>query len=285
MLSLSHSSNRGRKIYRSGVSLSNIVPDLVSGVIRSRELIWRLFVREFRVRYRQTLLGFGWAVLQPLLWVAVFAVVAGGRGFSTEELGSPFLVFALSNMAIWSLIGTGLGFCVQALQSNAAIIVRINIAKDAIIFAGYGNVLVETLVRLVLAGLVMAVYGWSVPVFTVPLALLAMVPLMLTALGLGMVLAALNLVIRDVGLIVPFLSMMCMLVSPVLYLPAPDSLAETIMSWNPIYWMMENPSHLLIHGTIKDPLVLAYCFAGSVILFILCWVVFTISMRRAVERV
>jgi lipopolysaccharide transport system permease protein len=187
----------------------------IPAVWRHRELVLFMAWRDIQLRYRQTLLGVGWAVLQPLLTTLVFAVFFGRLGGIPSD-GLPYPIFALAGLIPWQL------FAYAMLQSSGSLVESQNILRKVafprviVPLASIGSGLLDFLVSFLLLLAAMAWYrvvpSWRLLALA-PLTVLALV----AALGVGLWLATLNVRYRDIRHTVPFLSQLWLLATPVAY--------------------------------------------------------------------
>jgi lipopolysaccharide transport system permease protein len=196
---------------------------------RARELTLFFALREIKSRYRQTVLGVGWAVLQPLMAMLVFYVVFGRIGkMATGSV--PYPVFALSGLIAWQLFSSAVTGAGQSLVGNQGLLTKVYFERLALPVSATLIAVVDAMVALGLLAIVMV---WS-GVAPDPLRVLAM-PLVLAlvfalAAGVGVWLAALVLRFRDLRHALPLLIQLWMFASPVGY-PASRVPAE----WRPLY--------------------------------------------------
>jgi lipopolysaccharide transport system permease protein len=189
-----------------------------------RELLWYLAWRDIRVRYKQTVLGAGWAILQPFLQMVVFSVVFGGfLKISTDaSVGTvkqiPYPVYSMSALVPWGLFGAILSGTAGSLIANAGILTKVFIPRLLIPMANVVARLVDFCVAFViLVGMILA---FRIPItpnlIWIPVFLLLLI---ICALGFGLWLSALNMYIRDIQMLVPFLVTLWEFASPVVYSP------------------------------------------------------------------
>lgn len=204
-----------------------------------RGLFFFLVWRDVKVRYAQTVLGAGWAILQPVLTMLVFTVIFG-RFASIPSDGVPYAVFSLAALVPWTYFSTALSGASNSLVSSTNLITKVYFPRLVIPFAPVLAGLVDFAIALVVLGLVMVGYG----IAPTPLALLV-VPLLvagmvLTAAGVGCWLSALNIQYRDVKHVTPFLVQVWMYASPIVY---PMSLVperyRAIYALNPMAGIVE----------------------------------------------
>jgi lipopolysaccharide transport system permease protein len=180
-----------------------------------RELIVFLARRDIQLRYRQTLLGAGWAVLQPLATAAVFTVFFGRLGKIPSD-GAPYALFVLAGLVPWQLFAYGLLECSNSLVENRNILSKVYFPRVIIPLAKMGAGLLDFLIAAALLAAALAWYrfglGWRSAL--VPLLVLLTV---VTAVGVGLWLATLNVRYRDIRYTVPFLTQLWLFATPVAY--------------------------------------------------------------------
>jgi lipopolysaccharide transport system permease protein len=182
----------------------------------SRELLLFLVWRDVKVRYAQTVLGAGWAILQPVMATLVFTVVFG-RFARIPSNGAPYPVFALAALVPWTYFATALTGASNSLVGNRNLLTKVYFPRLAIPLASVLAGLVDVAIALVVLLAALAWYGitpspWALVVVPILLTLAAT-----TAAGVGSLLAALNVQYRDVRQLTPFLVQIWMYASPVVY--------------------------------------------------------------------
>jgi lipopolysaccharide transport system permease protein len=233
---------------------------------RHRGLLYFLVWRDVKVRYKQTALGAGWAIIQPFFTMLVFSVFFGRlAGISSD--GVPYPVFSFAGLVVWTFFANGLLQAAQSVVVSQNLVKKVYFPRLALPLASVLAGLVDfTIAFVVLVGM-MAVYGIapSAQVVWVPaLLLLALV----TALGVGLWFAALNVRYRDVAYVMPFVVQVWMFATPIAY---PGSLVGA--EWRPLYAL--NPMVGVIEGfrwcllgtsTVPGPMVAASSLAAIAIL-------------------
>lgn len=184
-------------------------------VWRYRELLFFLTLRDIKLRYKQTALGVGWAVAQPLLTMIVFTIFFGKLGNMPSD-GKPYALFVLAALIPWQLFAYALTQSSNSLVNEQRLITKVYFPRLIIPIASVLSGLVDFFVAFVLMLIAMAIYGLvptlavlSVPIFVV-FALLA-------ALAVGLWLSALNVQYRDVRYTIPFLTQFWLFATPVAY--------------------------------------------------------------------
>jgi len=180
-----------------------------------RELLYFLVWRDLKVRYKQTLLGAAWIVLQPVVSMVVFSVLFGGL-LGVPSGGVPYPIFAYSALLPWNYFAGSLSRASTSLVGSAHLITKVYFPRLIIPISGVLSGLVDFgIAFLVLIGM-MFYYGIA-PTPAVVLLPGFLLLALLTALGFGLWLSALNVRYRDVNYLIPFLVQIWMYLTPVIY--------------------------------------------------------------------
>ncbi len=204
-----------------------------------RELLYFLVWRDVKVRYKQTAIGAAWAILQPLLTMAIFTVVFGHFAKIPSD-GLPYPVFAYTALLPWTYFSQSIGRCGNSLVGNASLITKVYFPRLIIPLASVMPPAVDLLWSfLILLGM-LTWFGIAPSWGMLALPLFVLLGL-LTALAIGLWLSALDVRYRDVSYVIPFLVQIWMFASPVAY---PVSLVPE--RWRLLYSL--NPMAGVIEG-------------------------------------
>ena len=233
---------------------------------RYRELIFFLTWRDIKVRYKQAVLGVAWAVLQPLLTVAIFTIIFGVL-LKTPSQGLPYPLFALSALLPWQLFATALQRSSVSLVGNANLLTKIYFPRLAIPLSTVFAALVDFGVSLVVLLGVMAYYGFW-PGWHILWLPLIIVFTLLTALSVGLWFSALNVQYRDIQHMVPFVVQVWMYASPIVYPTEtiPAGVWRMIYGLNPMVGVIQGFRWALLGG---DPPDLTMLISVGVVILLL----------------
>jgi lipopolysaccharide transport system permease protein len=208
-------------------------------VWRYRELLWFLAQRDLKVRYKQTLLGIAWAVLQPVLSMVVLALFFGRLGGLENRVhGLPYPVFVLSGLLVWQLFAQSLTALANSLVSNQALITKVYFPRLILPLSATITSIVDFALGLLVLLALMAWHG-LVPPATSALVPALVVLALLASLAMGLGIAALNVEYRDARHALPFLVQLWMFATPVAY---PSSVVPE--QWRTLYGL--NPVAALV---------------------------------------
>jgi lipopolysaccharide transport system permease protein len=218
---------------------------------RYRELVYFLTWRDVKVRYKQTALGASWAVIQPVFTMVVFSLFFG-RLAGVPSDGLPYPIFSYAALVPWTFFSNGVTQSANSMVSNQNLVRRVYFPRLAIPLAAILAGLVDFAIAFVVLVGMMVYYGIPLTpqvVWILPLLLLALV----TALGVGLWLSALNVQYRDVRYVTPFLMQAWLFITPIAY---PSSLLSepwrTVYGINPMAGVVEGFRWALM-GTETEP--------------------------------
>jgi lipopolysaccharide transport system permease protein len=180
-----------------------------------RDLLALLVRRDISVRYKQSAVGFGWILLQPLAMMVVFSIIFG-RFARLPSDGIPYPLFAMSALLPWLYFSKALVGSSDSLVSASHMIKKVYFPRLVIPLSRTLSGLVDFVITFLVLGVMLLWYGFM-PGWQVVFLPLIVLTAIMTALGLGLWLTALNVKYRDVGLIVPFLVQIWMYASPIAY--------------------------------------------------------------------
>jgi lipopolysaccharide transport system permease protein len=208
---------------------------------RYRDLLWMLALRDIKVRYKQTIIGAAWAVLQPLATMLVFYALFALLGAKAVSAGVPYAVSAYGALLVWQLFSTSLTQSSNSLVDQQALIKKVYFPRLIYPLAPILAALLDFAISMVLLVVLMAWYSvglhWTAAVL--PLLLVMVVT---TALSVGLWFSALSAMYRDFRYVVPFVAQLWLYVTPVLY----ETASVVPQRWR--LWYFFNPMAGIVEG-------------------------------------
>lgn len=239
-----------------------------SELFRYRELFFVFAWRDIKVRYKQTILGAGWAILQPLFSMFIFTVFFGD--FAKIPSGSlPYPLFVLIGLVFWGFFSGILSAASGSLIANESIVKKIYFPREILPLSTIGSNLIDFGVSFVLL-IIVSTYYKFIPslemLFVLPLGLIIG---MLGAGGLGLFLSAFNIKYRDVRYALPFFIQIMVFLTPVIY---PTTIMRPsfryLIALNPMTGVIEAIRHLFVSASGVDWGILWISGISSVVLFL-----------------
>lgn len=243
-----------------------------------RELLYFLVWKDVKVKYKQTALGVAWAVLQPLLGMALFTLLFG-RVAGLPSDGLPYPVFYFTSLLTWTYFSTALLLASNSVVTNTSLVTKIYFPRILLPAAAVVSPLLDLAVASVLLLGLLVFYGLAL---TPGLGLLPLllIPLVVFTLGVGQLLAAVNVNYRDVRHALPFLIQLWLFASPVVY---PMSMVPPTYRWlvalNPLAGIIETMRALIAGRPVPGEL-LGLSAAMTVVVFLLGFSYFHRTERR-----
>ncbi|MBN8639994.1 MAG: ABC transporter permease [Anaerolineae bacterium] len=230
-----------------------------------RDLIALLAWRDISVRYKQTVLGIAWAVIQPLFSMIIFSVFFGGLAQVPSD-GLPYPVFSYAALLPWTFFANSLTQSSNSLVGNANLLSKVYFPRLVIPISSTISGIVDFGIAFVVLLLLMLIYG-ILPTAAVVLLPFFLLLALVTALGAGLWLSALNVEYRDIRYAVPFLVQALMFASPVVY---SSTLLEepwrTLYGLNPMVGVIEGFRWALLGATPPGALLGLSAVAAVVLL-------------------
>ena len=207
-------------------------------LVRYHELLYFFVWRDVKIRYKQTALGFLWAIIQPVFMMVVFTLFFGGLAKMPSD-GVPYPLFNFAALIPWTLFAEGLTRSTTSMVSNANIMTKVYFPRLIMPISGILSPLVDFAIAFVILILMMAYYGF-VPTIAIILLPGFILLAIMTSLAVGLWLSALNVKYRDFQYTIPFLIQLWLFASPVVY---PSSLLpeqlQLIYGLNPMAGVIE----------------------------------------------
>jgi lipopolysaccharide transport system permease protein len=248
-----------------------------------RELGLMLALRDIQLRYRQTVFGVGWAILQPLLAMVIFALIFG-RLTDIPSDDVPYPVFVLTGLAVWSFLSTAVSAAANSLAEHEELVTKVRLPRMLVPTAAVLAIGPDLVVGLALVAPLLLIYDVSLPLqaLTLPVWVAGAV---LTALAAGLWLSAANVLYRDVRYAIGFLLQLWFFASPVVY---PSSLfegaEEYILALNPVAGVVDGVRWALLGAPAPGPELAVS--AGSLLLTLIGGVFyFAATERRFADRI
>lgn len=232
-----------------------------------RELLWVLVSRDIKVRYKQTLLGCAWALIQPLVSMIIFSIVFG-RWAKMPSDGVPYPVFVFAALLPWTFFAGAITASANSVVGSTNLITRVYFPRIIVPLASIGSGIIDFSISFLIMLALLWHYGigWGAGLMLVPVLLLIVI---LTALGIGTLLAALNVSYRDFRYLIPFLLQTWMYATPVVYA---SSLVPDRWKWalylNPMAGIIEAFRSVIL-GRSLDPSVFWVSGVVALLIFLL----------------
>lgn len=259
----------------------------MKGLRRLRAILrlgWLLFLRDFRLRYRQTYLGSLWAVGRVLFTGVPLILVGSHFGLGGTRSAGEYVVFALVGLIAWQIFWDSVAFPQWVARRMRKMLVEVAFPTEAILIAACGYVLFNAAIYLGLMAVTLAVFRVPPP-WTLPLGLLALPGLAAAGLALGVFFVPLTFVYLDFRYGLPFVSTALLWTAPIFYESSPDQrLLYLVNTWNPLTYLIGVPRQWLVSGPTGHDLWFLASLLGFMLVFVAGLRFYRFALPLAVER-
>lgn len=233
-------------------------------IYKYKDLFYELFSKEIKLRYKQTAIGILWAILQPLLVTLIFTLFFG-KLIKVQSLGLPYPVFVFAGLMFWNFFANSLTSASGSLIGNESLIKKVFFPRVIIPLASIFTNLFDLFITSIFFMLFILFYKINFNILLIVNLFLATILAVITAIGAGLFLSALNVKYRDVKQILPFFIQMLIFVTPVIYpVSVFSDKNQWIMSINPLSTSIDMVRLSLLQGTYINPINLTISVAAAI---------------------
>ena len=265
----------------------------IKRVAASHELLWNLTLRELRTKYRKSVLGWGWSMLNPLATAAIYSFVFGvlfrAEAPAGENSGlTIFALYLLCGILPWNFFMLVTGTGMQSILANAGLVKKVAFPREVLVFANSLHGIVQFSIEMGLLTVALLIAG-SIFLPWIPIVLVQISLLALFATGIGLGLAAANVYFRDLGYLWQIFSQVWFFATPIVYTEATfrdrvPAVIETVLQWNPMSIFVRGFRRSMYDSAFPGWDNLAACAIVAVVSMVLGWSLFTRLSRRFAEE-
>ncbi|PLX83452.1 MAG: polysialic acid transporter [Desulfuromonas sp.] len=262
---------------------AKMIRAMFTDLLASRELAWRLAVRDIRAQYLQAFFGILWAFILPLANTLAWVFLNSSGIVSVGETTLPYPFYVFTGTMFWAIFMDALNAPLQQVNAARSMLGKLNFPREALVVSGVYQTIFNALIKVGLLFIVMFFVGVKpgVSLIYFPLGLASLV---LVGTVLGLMITPIGVLYTDVGRGLPLLMQFLMYITPVVF-PMPEAgMARLLFSFNPLTpvvstvrdWFSGQPPEFLL------PFILVNLFA--VVLLLLCWGIYRLAMPILIER-
>jgi len=261
-----------------------LLGSMLSDLKSCRFLAWRLFVRNMTAQHRQTVLGYLWLLIIPVVQTLLWVFLNAQKVINVGATDIPYPAFVLTGTLLWQGFADALQSPIQQIQASKQMLTKIHFPHEAILLAAMGQVLVNFGIRLVL---LVAVFFWfSVPMtWSLVLAPLGILAMMGFGMMIGLLLTPLALLYGDVQKMLVMIISLWFFVTPVIY-PAPTGgLAALVTKLNPVTPLLVTTRQWLTGSALTQLGPFVIVVVATLVLSLFGWIMYRLAMPHLIERI
>lgn len=253
-------------------------------LLASRELAWRLMVRDINSQYRQSLLGISWAFLPSIIMAIGFTLANEANVIQVGKTDLPYPAYVMFSTVLWQTFVEALNAPLQAVILAKPLLAKVNFPREALILAKLGEVFFNFAIKVIL---IVGVFIWfKVPItWNILLAPVAIIHLILLGTFIGVLLAPLGLLYQDISRGLTLITGFWLFITPIIY-PVPKvGIFSLLVNFNPVTPLLVTARELATTGVISHPVEFWVVSILTFIGLIVTWIVFRLAMPFVIERV
>ena len=259
--------------------------DIMNGLPQAHELGFRLFKRNLKALYRQSLLGFGWALLPPLATAALWIFLRGNNVVNMGDTSISYPVFVLTGTMLWQVFSEATLAPLTQVTANKVMLSKINIPREGLLLSGLYELIFNIVIKLFLLAIVFLAFGQVFNLSSLVFVPVGLFAITLAGFSIGLLLTPLGMLYQDInrglGVLLPFL----MYLTPTVY-PAPQGgVIGLVMKLNPIATFITQTRNWLTAQPVYDMQFFWMYISIFALIFLVALVVYRISMPIIIERI
>jgi lipopolysaccharide transport system permease protein len=256
---------------------------MFSDILRSREVAWRLAVRDISAQYRQTFLGFGWAVIMPIVNTVVWIFLQGSGIITLSETDLPYPVYVFTGTMLWQIFVEAFNSPNQQVNQAKAMLSKLNFPRESIILSGILQTMFNAFIKIIILTPALLFFGiypnWSI--FFLPLGIFSLI---LSGTALGLLLVPLGALYQDVTRAIPLITQLGMYITPVVFPLPKGGWASILFNINPLTPLILTSRDWLT-GIAPSRLDYFFMINGLMaIIFLIGWIFYRVTMPILIER-
>jgi len=257
---------------------------MTQNIIHSRELIWQLFKRDFFASYKKSFLGITWIFVAPIMGIVSWVFLNMTGMLRPGDVGIPYPAYVLVGTSMWGLFIGFFNSANETLSAGQALVMQVNYPHEALLFKQTSQQVANFLITLGVNLVVLLAFGVA-PSWKILFLPLIVMPLFFLGAAVGLITSMISIVAVDISRIIHMVLGLAMYLTPVIYSNRiDDSLARTIIKWNPLTYLVCSARDIIIYGRLYNTAGFLICAAIAFLLFMASWRLFYVSEDRIIER-
>jgi len=258
---------------------------MVKNIMKSRELVFQLFKRDFFLPYKKSFLGLGWILLSPIIGIASWVFLQGTGVLQPGNTGIPYPAYLLISSSIWGLFMGFYSAAAGTLGAGNGFIMQVKYPHEALLLKQTAQHLASFIITFILNIALLVIFGISPSWIGLLLFPIVIIPMFFLAAGLGLMISVISVVATDVTNFVNLGLSLLFYATPIIYSSKDkDTLLQTINKINPLTYLVGGVRDVIIYGHMEHFEVFIILSILSFIFFLLAWRLFYVSEDKVIEK-
>lgn len=266
-------------------SIASHLKDIVNSLPQAHELGFRLFKRNIKALYRQSFLGFAWALLPPLATAVLWIFLRSNNVISVQDTGVSYSIFVITGTMLWQVFSEAILAPLTQVIDNKTMLSKINIPREGLLLSGLYQLFFNTLIKILLLACVFLYFHQTISLPSIIFAPVGLIAIVLAGFSIGLLLTPIGMLYQDInrglGVLLPFF----MYLTPTVYPVSRTGMIGLIMKFNPIAIFITQTRNWLTAQPVFDmEFFWVYTFL-IVLVFLVGLVLYRLSMPIIIERI
>jgi lipopolysaccharide transport system permease protein len=250
----------------------------------SRELAWRLFVRDISAKYRQSLLGIFWAFLPPIVMGLVFIILQANKIVNFSATDMPYPVFALIGTTLWQVFTESLNAPLRVVNTARPMLAKINFPREALIVSAIYQTVFNFLIKCVVLIAIFIVFKIELNkgILLAPVGILILILLGIT---IGLLLTPLGTLYRDISSGLIIITQLWFFLTPVVYPPPSKFPYSLLATLNPVSPILTGTRDILVKGYIENYGPFLFMSVITILGLFVAWIIYRVALPIIIERI
>lgn len=262
---------------------AKMLKEMWRDLMSSRELAWRITVRDINSQYRQSILGLAWFFLQPVFSVAAFVFMNAANILNVNSGAVPYPVFVLVGTVFWGLFADSITAPLRMVDSGRALLAKINFPREALLISGIQQTLFNFSVKFLVLVPILLLFKISIP-WTILLVPFVSAGFVVMGFALGLILVPMGMLFTDVSRALGVGLGFWMFITPVAYPPLQHGVFGLLTKYNPVAPLIILARDCVLSGKFEYLHSFWIIIGLSIIISFLGWLIYRISMPIIIER-
>jgi len=252
-------------------------------LLSSKELAWRLMIRDISAQYRQSFFGIAWAFLPPIAMALVFVILNNHKLINISEINIPYPVFAMFGTVLWQVFVDSLNAPLKVVNASKPMLAKVNFPREALILSALGQTLFNLIIKLLILIAVFIIYKMPIT-WGLPLSLMAILVLVLLGMMFGLLITPIGVLYTDIAHGLTVVTGLWFFLTPVIY-PPPSSFPFSLLATlNPVSPILVGARDLATQGVLHNPVPFFVVTLLTLAVLFATWVVFRLAIPILIER-
>ncbi len=261
-----------------------VLVTMTRNIIKSKDLIWVMFKRDFFAAYKKSFIGISWIFIGPIIGIISWVFMQFTGVLKPGEVGIPYPAYILIGSSMWGLFMGVYRSAAETLTAGAGLQFQVNYPHETLLFKNLAAQIANFTISLAVNLVVLLAFG-VVPAWTTILLPAVVIPMFLLAAAIGLVASMVTVVAFDINNILNLGMGMLLYLTPIIYSAGVDNaFLQASIKWNPLTYLVCSARDIIIYGRLYDPQGYMISSGIALVLFLFSWRLFFVSENKIIER-